>query len=162
MSKSKTVKKNRTKEKSKKKTVMPVVKAKIGKMLEEGEPFKRILSVDEIFGLFDRKIIQATKVRSLLGIEEPTIYEKHPVAIKAIGYAGSIGLLHLFVDGSVLFVPRNKMDVNSFESTGLTFTIEPVSLTLEETDDDIPADDESKELDEIPADEGGQRDGGES
>lgn len=111
--------------------------------VQESKPIKRIFSIEELLNLFDRKIISSSMVRERLGIEEPVISEKHPVAIKAIGNHGSIGLLHLYVDGSALFVPKVKatMPVNNFESTGLTFTIEPISLEIEEeTEEDVDVD----------------------
>jgi hypothetical protein len=122
-----------------------------------GKLLHKEFTVEEVLNMLHFNLVDETYACKLLGISEymgPRINERHPVSIKAIGKGGSIGLLNLYKDGSALFTPKVIADtpVKNFESTGLVFTIEPVSLDIEEkpeTDEDIPAED-------------GQRDGGET
>lgn len=110
----------------------------------------RHFTVEEVMTMFCNKLIEKPLALELLNLPADTIFEKHPVSIKTIGVGGSIGLLNLFGDGSALFMPTDRSKtIKKFEDTGLTFTIEPVSLNIEDSNVDksegVKNDDEADE-----------------
>lgn len=117
----------------------------IERVEEQGETLHRIFSVEEVLNILNFKLITPKQARELLSIPEevPEVRgEEHAVDIRSLKH----GVIHLYSDGKILFVPKAEMTVKTFEETGMTMTFDAVSLEVEqpavskETDEDIPED----------------------
>lgn len=94
-------------------------------------------SVAEVVTLQRERLITLEEARETLGFSPafPARGEEHAVAITR---TASDGLLHLYKDGKMLYVPKHAMAVKKFEDTGLKITFEPISLTIDDVDHSKP------------------------